>query len=75
MRNRQLHSLVVKLLGVVYAWIGRHYQRERFREELWRIGQELGTKRRTEAGERATRGGQSPKREFPMRQARHGISE
>ncbi len=51
MRICWLQSLVVRVLGAVYEWSARRYQRERFRQGLWRVQRDLAARRRSETRE------------------------
>ena len=47
MRSQHVQSLVVRAWGALYVWSRRHYERERFREELGRIGRRMAAERQT----------------------------
>ncbi len=46
MRSYRLQSVVVRVWAVLYVWSLRHYERERFREVLWRIRRQMAADRR-----------------------------
>ena len=55
MKTDHLQTLAVKVLWAVHSWSGRHYRRERLRQELRRIGRELAARRKDPARPAAVR--------------------
>lgn len=55
MKTDHLQTLAVKVLWAVHSWSGRHYRRERLRQELRRIGREFAASRKAPAHATAAR--------------------